>query len=234
MEFIEKNSFNVRSTVFYLQKKGEAVEFQLFPMVHIGTKQFFQEVQQKLSSCDVIMIEGIKSFYGKWVNFSYKIATKVNRLGLVAQQDALDLSPFGSKVINTDLPGAEFDRKHSLLPILFRLWLIVMLPIYTFFIYLFSSRDLIADHIAIADLPSREEILNSNEKTDQLDSLLLDERDKNIIKAIMEFQGNNLGQKKTVGILYGAAHMRNITNYLITEQGYKVVNAEYITIFDLI
>jgi hypothetical protein len=38
MQFIEKNSFNVRSAVYHLKKDGESVEFILFPMIHVGSK----------------------------------------------------------------------------------------------------------------------------------------------------------------------------------------------------
>jgi hypothetical protein len=48
MQFIEKNSFNVRSAVYRLKKQNDNLEFVLFPMVHIGSKQFYDEVRQRL------------------------------------------------------------------------------------------------------------------------------------------------------------------------------------------
>jgi hypothetical protein len=57
MQFIEKNSFNVRSAVYRLQKPNDPLEFVLFPMIHVGSKQFYDEVRQRLLNCDLILAD---------------------------------------------------------------------------------------------------------------------------------------------------------------------------------
>jgi hypothetical protein len=61
MQFIEKNSFNVRSAVYELKKDGTGLEFLIFPMIHVGSREFYEEMSRRLSTCDLILAEGVKS-----------------------------------------------------------------------------------------------------------------------------------------------------------------------------
>ena len=45
MQFIEKNSFNVRSAAYRLKKDGSGLEFLLFPMIHVGSKEIYPHNQ---------------------------------------------------------------------------------------------------------------------------------------------------------------------------------------------
>ena len=58
MQFIEKNSFNVRSVVYSLKKDGSRLEFLIFPMIHVGSTEFYDEISRRLASCDLILAEG--------------------------------------------------------------------------------------------------------------------------------------------------------------------------------
>ena len=44
MQFIEKNSFNVRSAVYRLKRDGSALEFLIFPTIHVGSPEFYDEI----------------------------------------------------------------------------------------------------------------------------------------------------------------------------------------------
>lgn len=57
MQFIEKNSINVRSAVYCLKKDGSALEFLIFPMIHVGSAEFYDEISRRLESCDLIRAE---------------------------------------------------------------------------------------------------------------------------------------------------------------------------------
>jgi len=54
MQFIEKNSFNVRSAVYHLKKDG-APDFFLFPMIHVGSQTFYDEIARRLMARDLIL-----------------------------------------------------------------------------------------------------------------------------------------------------------------------------------
>ncbi len=47
MQSIEKNSFNVRSVVYSLKRDDSHLEFLIFPMIHVGSTEFYDENQQE-------------------------------------------------------------------------------------------------------------------------------------------------------------------------------------------
>ena len=71
MQFIEKNSFNVRSAVYRLKKDNSALEFLLVPMIHMGSSEFYDEISKRLASCDLILAEGVIS--AGWKGSSRKL-----------------------------------------------------------------------------------------------------------------------------------------------------------------
>jgi hypothetical protein len=64
-------------------------------------------------------------------------------------------------------------------------------------------------------------------------SLLIDERDKKLIRHIEDLHNMNFEERKLVGIVYGAMHMRNVTGLLLDKLKYRIANSEWITVFDL-
>ena len=87
MQFIEKNSFNVRSAVYHLKKDGAGLEFLLFPMIHVGSKEFYDDVSRRLGACDLILMEGVNSRKGQILTLSYQVVKKIRRMDLVTQRD---------------------------------------------------------------------------------------------------------------------------------------------------
>jgi hypothetical protein len=233
MQFIEKNSFNVRSAVYRLQKPNDALEFVLFPMVHIGSKQFYDEVRQRLLNCDLILMEGVQSKRVSLLTLSYRVIRKIKRIDLVTQQEALKISDLSERIINADMGGKNFDNRWAELPVMLRIQLLLLLPIYVSYLLLFGTRDLIAENIATDDLASRDEILNYDEELGKLDRLIVDERDQVIIRNIDQLYETRGKERKIVGIVYGAKHMRNITIHLSEKLGYFITGSEWITVFDL-
>lgn len=230
MQFIEKNSFNVRSAVYHLKKDG-APEFFLFPMIHVGSQEFYDEIARRLAACDLILAEGVTSKRGNLLRLSYSIVKRIKRMDLVTQHDALNTTAFREKIINADMAGNVFDTRWSSLPLSLRVQLFLLVPLYILSLLLFGTRQTLAENIALDDLPSTEEILLKDESFEGLDSLLIDERDRTLlgnIKRVYESGGN-----KTIGVIYGAMHMRNAVNFLLRDLKYRVAKAEWVTVFDL-
>jgi hypothetical protein len=140
MQFIEKNSFNVRSAVYRLQKLNNALEFVLFPMVHIGSKQFYDEVRQRLLNCDLILVEGVRSKKVSLLTLSYRAIRKIKRIDLVTQQEALKISDLSERIINADMGGKNFDNRWAELPVMLRIQLLLLLPIYVSYLLLWGTR----------------------------------------------------------------------------------------------
>lgn len=92
--------------------------------------------------------------------------------------------------------------------------------------------------MSLDDLPSRDEVLYQDEMLDNMDALLVDERDRHLIRQIESLHNaatSKVGTTdvQTIGILYGAWHMRAVMRFLLDDLKYRVADAEWITVFDL-
>ncbi len=233
MQFIEKNSFNVRSAIYHLKKDEDGLEFLLFPMVHIGSKQFYDEVSKRLATCDLILAEGVDSKKANLLTRSYRIVKKIKRMDLVTQQEGMKVSSFREKIVNTDIGRHAFDEGWSSLPLMLKAQIFLFMPFYVIYLFLFGTRETIAENIALEDLPSSQEILFQDDDLDKLDALLIDERDRRLIHNIEGLHQTTGKDKKIVGIVYGAMHMRNVTNFLLQKLNYRITKAEWVTVVDL-
>lgn len=230
MQFIEKNSFNVRSAIYHLKRDG-APDFFLFPMIHVGSQTFYDEITRRLMACDVILAEGVASKRANLLTLSYRVVKHIKRMDLVTQQDAMKGGAFRAKVTNADMAGNAFDARWSSLPLWLRVQLFLLLPVYIIYLLFFGARQTLAENIALEDLPSSDEILLEDDRLADLDSLLIDERDRTLIgniKRVYESGGN-----RTIGVIYGARHMRNAVDFLLRNLNYHVAKAEWVTVFDL-
>jgi hypothetical protein len=139
MQFIEKNSFNVRSVVYQLNREGTGLEFVIFPvifpMIHVGSRGFYEEISERLSSCDLILAEGVSSKRANLLTLSYRVVKKIRRIDLVTQQDGMKVESFRHKILNTDMEGPIFDERWSSLPFKLRAQLFILIPVYV--VYLF-------------------------------------------------------------------------------------------------
>ena len=232
MQFIEKNSFNVRSAVYRLKKDGSALEFLIFPMIHVGSSEFYDEISWRLASCDLILAEGVKSRRVSLLTRSYRIVRHIRRMELVTQQDGMRIESFRTKILNTDMDGALFDERWSSLPISLRVQLFVLVPIFVVYLFLFGTKEMLAKNIALDDLPSSDEILSDDEDFEPFDSLIIDERDRLLIEHVAKLDEQQ-NEAKQIGIVYGARHMRSTIRFLMQKLNYRVVKAEWVKVFDL-
>src|SRR5678815_4494331 len=232
MQFIEKNSFNVRSVVYSLKKDGSRLEFLIFPMIHVGSTEFYDEISRRLASCDLILAEGVKSRRVKLITLAYRAVKHIRRMELVTQQDGMRLDSLRAKILNTDIDGAAFDERWSSLPISLRMQFVVLVPIVVVYLFVFGTRETLANYIALDDLPSREEILSEDENFEAFNSLIIGERDRILIEHVAKLEEQQ-NEAKQIGIVYGARHMRNTMTFLMQELNYRVAKAEWVKVFDL-
>jgi hypothetical protein len=232
MQFIEKSSFGVRSVIYRLKKDGAPLEFCLFPMIHVGSREFYAGISARLSQCDLILAEGIKTKKASLLIYSYSIVKNIRRMDLVLQRDAIDVASFGSRWVNVDMERQAFDARWSSLPILLRIQLFLIVPIYVAYLFIFGNRQTLAEDIALEDLPTNEEVLSSDDNLEMLDALVIDERDRVLIDHLERVE-KNTEEIRQIGIIYGARHMRSIAAYLMQKLHYRVTKAEWISVFDL-
>jgi hypothetical protein len=233
MQFIEKNSFNVRSAIYRLEKDGQGLEFVLFPMIHIGSREFFEDVSDRLAKCDLILAEGVDSRKASLLTRSYRIVKRIKRMDLVTQQEGMKVGSFRDKLMNADMEASAFDEQWSSLPLALRTQIFFLVPVYVIYLFLFGTRETIAENIAVEDLPSSDEILFHDDDLDKFDVLLIDERDRRLICNIASLAEAKGKDKQIVGIVFGAMHMRNVTSFLLHTLKYRIAKAEWVTVFDL-
>ncbi|MGH9942447.1 MAG: hypothetical protein ACRD9R_08840 [Pyrinomonadaceae bacterium] len=233
MQLIEKSWAGVRSAVYTLRKDGSGLEFVLFPMIHVGEESYYAEVRRRLAGCDLILAEGVRSKKVNLLTRSYRIVGKIRRMDLITQQEGLRLDGLPGHIINTDIEGHVFDEQWSALPLWLRLQLTLLVPVYVVYLFFFGTRELLAATMELDDLPSRDEVLMHDERWEPFDALLVDERDRVLIRRIEELAQSNGSQRKVVGVLYGAGHMRHVTAFLLSKKGYRIAAAEWVTVFDL-
>lgn len=154
-------------------------------------------------------------------------------MDLVTQQEGMKTSSFRNRIVCPDIEGSVFEKRWSSLPMGLKAQLLLFVPIYVVYLLFFGTRKTLAENIALEDLPSTDELLLQDERFEKLDSLLVDQRDRELIANIKKLHDNNREDKKLVGVVYGAMHMRNLINFLLQQLHYKVAKAEWVTVFEL-
>jgi len=233
MQFIEKNSFNVRSAVYRLKKDGTGLEFLIFPMIHVGSREFYEDISRRLSTCDLILAEGVTSKRANILTLSYRIVKKIRRMDLITQHEGMKVDGFRERILNADMEEQVFDERWSSLPIVLRAQLFIIVPVYVVYLFLFGTRETVAKNLALEDLPSSDEILSQDQSFEQLDSFLVDERDQKLIEHIAKLNDQRSEEPQRIGIVYGAFHMRSTVAFLMQKLNYRVAKAEWVKVFDL-
>lgn len=231
MQFIERNSFNLSSAIYYLERKEGGPRFTLFPMIHVGDKSYYAEIVRRLIECDLIISEGVSSKRAALLTTSYRIVKHIRGLDLVTQNE-IDMSAFRSKIVNAEMKGKEFDELYSSLPIFDRIQIWFLFPLFALYLLFFGTRQFIASELATEDLPTSEEIL-ADDMYDRLDDLVMSKRDTLLVQKLQSLVEDPEANRKHVGVLYGAKHMRSIVMFLMGKGGYSVSRAEWVTVFDL-
>jgi hypothetical protein len=234
MQFVEKNSFNLRAAVYSLKKDSSGLEFVVFPMIHVGSREYYKEITRRLATCDLILVEGLNSKKAAILTLSYRFIKKIRRMDLITQNEGIRLDEFRNEIKNADMDAKAFDERWSSLPITLRLQLFVFVPVFVLYLFVFGTREILASNLVIEDLPtSEEEDLSEDESLSTLDSLVVDERDRRLLEHIASVDDERGQNPQRIGILYGAFHMRRVMPFLMQKLNYRVVKADWVKVFDL-
>lgn len=209
------------------------MRFVLFPMLHVGAPSFYADVTRRLSTCDLVVAEGIRgtSLRTSALTLTYRLFSVARRAGLVVQD--IDYKSLGVPVVAPDMSGSEFGAGWRRLPLTLRLWVWALVPVYALGMLVFGSRALLARHAEVDDLPSREDVeMAANERIAPFSRLLVDDRDAHLVAALDRIHGERCSEAIQVAIVYGASHMPAVVRHL-KRFGYWVRDAEWMTVFDL-
>lgn len=230
MRFIEKNGSELQAVIHYLNKSGINLEFVLFPMIHLGTQEFYDEIGRKLAECDLILAEGVGSKRSNFLTLPYRVAAKSRRINLLAQDKALKISSFKDKILKSDLDKHSFDERWSSLSRTLRMQLLFLTPIMAFYLFFFVNRERLANYILHRDTASKSKI--RDEDMEQFARLMGGDRNQVLIQNIKQLYEAKKKEKIKVAIPYGAKHMSRIMKFLLHRLGYRVSGRERVTVFD--
>lgn len=229
MAYIEENNDSLVSVIHRLKKSGDALEFLLLPMLHVGTQEFYDEVGRRLMACDLVFAEGIDSKRARLISLPYRLAARSFRLNLVSQTNALNVSNFKNKIVATDLTGASFDKNWSQLQLRLRITLLIAMPLSAIYLFFFVDRRKLANYILQKNSTSE---YDRDDGFEEFARLVGGDRNRKLIQHIQQLYEERKKEPLTIGIPYGAKHMSRIMKFLLNRLGYRVIAFERITIFD--
>jgi hypothetical protein len=229
VQFIENNVFGVRAALYSLVRPDGAPRFLLFPMIHIGSAEYYLQVHEKLDECDVILFEGVRTFRARVLALSYRIVARRGRLGLVAQDVSL-LRGLRGRLVHADVAPGEFNDNWSRVPWHVRLAILLIAPVFGAYHYLTATKESIGKQMKREDLASAEEITRGD-FAPELDAAIVTRRDAKLVAAIDSMLAST-NASNTVGIVYGAGHMQAVTAALMENHHYRIDSSEWLTVFD--
>jgi hypothetical protein len=201
-------------------------------MIHIGSPKFFSAVQAQLNTCDVVLFEGVRSRSGWVLTLSYRIVARRKRLGLITQSQGLSMKHLRGKLLHADADAREFGLAWARIPWYWRVGILTVAPLFGVVQYLTATRESIGQHLSLEDIPSRSDT-DRGDSPPGLDHALGASRDRKLIAAL-ETQLASAERGTSVGVLFGAAHIKAVTDLLIAKHGFRVIRAEWLDVMDYV
>jgi hypothetical protein len=72
VQFIEQTGFGGRTAVVRMTRSSGGPTFLLFPMLHIGSPMYYQQVQTRMLACDVLLLEGVRGRRTRVITLAYR------------------------------------------------------------------------------------------------------------------------------------------------------------------
>lgn len=103
VQIVEANDAGVRVAELVLRRRDSPLQFVVYPMLHVGTRDFYQELTRRLARADVVVTEGVgPSKAAASLTSSYRAMADDLRLRLIVQN--IDYRSLPGQVICPDIP----------------------------------------------------------------------------------------------------------------------------------
>ena len=231
MQVLESSVLGVRSAIRRFEHADDPLRFELYPMVHIADRSFYEGVRSRVERCDWVLYEGVCSFRARLLTCSYRIAARRRRLGLVCQSEMLPRSAFGERSTLADVSAPEFSDYWRQVPIWQRAAFYLLGPLVGVGRYLTASRRSLARRLTVDDLRQQDDPL-IDEDLEAVATALIESRDQRLLGCVLASHLKHRHENVRIGIVYGAAHMPRVIR-LLGELGYRTRDAEWLTVFDI-
>ncbi|MFD6162540.1 hypothetical protein ACFWF7_02985 [Nocardia sp. NPDC060256] len=221
MQITEFSIFGLRSAVIDLRVRGEPLTFRLFPMVHIGQRQFYQEVADRLRASDLIVSEGTDTPSSTGLAIVLAMRMTFQRAARTLVHQDIDHAALGVPVVWPDAYSRSNRRRRMVF--LSVLDLLLLTPFYVAVMALGGRGWLLRTRFEISD--------NTEVRLRFMNDVFIHDRDKALVSALAEIHQERRGRHEVVAIVYGAAHMPAVLAGL-NAFGYRAVGADWLTVFD--
>jgi pheromone shutdown protein TraB len=145
----------------------------------------------------------------------------------------IDYGALGVPVLFPDVGPAAFDAEWSRLPLQLRMQAKAATTLYGVGLRLFGSREAVARHAEVDDLPSPEYVAATADRhLGPLLQLLIDDRDAHLLGALERIHDERHNEAIEVAVVYGAGHMPAVVHYLDRRFRYWASDAEWLTVFE--
>jgi hypothetical protein len=234
VQIIEVTDFGVRSAVIRLRCRTTALQFVLYPMIHMAKPAFYAAVTTRLTRADIVVAEGVRggrhsALLGA-LTLSYRVLRFNRRIRLVEQN--IDYATLGVAVLRPDVDIEEFTAGWRRVPRAHRLMVWCALPFIVVARLFGGTRMVWSRSTQQDDLPTAEEE-ELADSSPELEAVLVGDRDERLLTALYRLHEQRSGERIEVAVVYGAAHVPAIVLGLKNRYGYQAHGAEWLTIADL-
>jgi len=223
MQYIESSVIGVRSAVITLKRRTTPLRFVLFPMVHVAEPAFYATVEARAGKCDLIVAEGMPSGYApaqEWMS-------KIRLDHLVDQMTGLDLERTGVPVQWEEAPPspARSGREQAVGALTDAAAAVVLRALGRYGSPLGS--------------PSLDQADEHDDRWDRraagrleriVQDRVLDARDSVLVRALGAIHRERYTEQANIAVVYGAAHVPAVVDYLTETFKYYVEKAEWLTV----
>ncbi|MEV0807876.1 hypothetical protein [Micromonospora sp. NPDC050200] len=236
VQIIEVTDLGVRSAVIRLRRRGTALQFVLYPMIHMAKPAFYAAVTTRLKRANVVVAEGVgggqrkRSVLVSALTLSYTVL-RFNRRAKLVKQD-IDYSALGVPVVHPDVSSEEFAAGWRRVPLAHRLVMWCVLPVVVVARLFGGTRMIWSRSMEQNDLPSPEEE-DLADWSPKLEAAFHGERDERLLAVLCRLHEERSGEDIEVAVVYGAAHMPAIVLGLMNRYGYRPRSADWLTVADL-
>ena len=229
MQIIESTPFGVRSAMIRLGCEATGPDVLLFPMIHVGEREFYEDVASRAEECDLILCEGVKSPTVSLLTAAYRYFAQNPNLGLVLQS-SVKLDGLEDRILHADVAAADFDKRWAQLPFEQRVLFPLAAPVAGLYLRFFGTKSFISSFLGLNLQESRDELLR-DEVFPDAEEITMDWRDRHLVQ-VLDRECERLGEGR-IGVMFGAAHMRAVLRHLMRQRAYKVINMEWMTVFTM-
>ena len=232
MQIVESTAWALRSARLTLISAQSKVRITLFPMLHVGTPEYFEAVFADAFEHDVVLVEGVKSPSSKRIGRSYRWIQDTKAMNLVIQPAYPISAQCRATIVNADLSGEEFTKVWRNIPLYVRASVFFLAPAVGIARRWFGSRKTLAKGMTLDDLAERREVLDLRPETLALARAILRVRDARLTDRLREQLAGISAEPRRIAVVYGARHMRAVLRDL-SRRGFHVSYAEWLTVFPI-